>query len=99
MGSSPTLVILLTILYKVLLPFFEHLHMVSPTIINAIEHTTYRQDGRVVLGADLRRRSLYWRGFESQSCHFVEITIKSLVSLIFEHLHMACSTIIHRIDH
>ena len=56
--------------------------MVSSTIINAIKHTTYRQDGRVVLDASLRRWSLYWRGFESQSRHFVDITIQSIVPFI-----------------
>ncbi len=33
---------------------FEHLHMVSSTIIHAIDHKTYRQDGRGVWGAGLR---------------------------------------------
>ena len=48
-GLSPTPVILLTLLYKVLFPVFsEHLHIVSFTIIHAIDYTTYRQDGRVV---------------------------------------------------
>ncbi len=56
--------------------------MVSSTIINAIEYITYRQDCRVVLGAGLRRWSLYWRWFDTQLRHFVYITIQSIVSFI-----------------
>ena len=62
--------------------YFEHLKMVSSTIINAVEHTTYRQDGRVVGGAGLRRLSLWWFWFESHSCHFVDIPIQSIVFCI-----------------
>ncbi len=36
-GSSPTPVILLTLLYKELFPLYEHLHMVCSTILNAID--------------------------------------------------------------
>ena len=56
--------------------------MVLSTIIHAIDHTTYRQDGRVVFGAGLRHQSLQWRGFVSHSCYFVEIPIQSIVSCI-----------------
>ena len=80
--SSPFPVILLTFLYKVLFPVFEHIHMVSSTTIHAIDFTTYRQDGRVVYSAGLRHQSLRWRGFKSHSCHYVDITIQSIVSCI-----------------
>ena len=60
--------------------YFEHLHMVSTTIIHAIDYTTYRQDGQVVYSAGLRKQSLWLRWFESHSCHFVDIPIQSIVS-------------------
>ena len=98
-GSSPTPVIFWHSYTMYCFLYFEHLHMVSPTTIHAIDHKRYRQDGRVVWGAGLKSRSLRWRGLESQSLHFVDITIQSIDSLIFEHLHMSCSTIIHGFDH
>ena len=61
---------------------FEHLHMVSSTIIHAIEHTTNRQNGAVVYVSGLRHQSFLWRGFESNSCHFDDILTQSIVSFI-----------------
>ena len=62
--------------------YFEHMHIVYSTIIHAIDHKKYRQDGRVVWGAGLRHQSLRWCGFEFHSCHFVDIPIQSIVSFI-----------------
>ena len=80
--SSPTPVILLTSQKKFYFIYFEHLHIVSSTIIHAIDNKTYRQDGRVVLGGGLRDVSLRWRGFESHSWNFVDVAIQSIVSYI-----------------
>ena len=62
--------------------YFKHLHMVSSTIIHAIDFKTYRQDGRVVWGASLMHQSLWLRGFESHICHSVNIPLQSIVSFI-----------------
>ncbi len=67
---------------KYCFPYFDHLHMVSSTIIDAIDLKTYRQDGRVEWGAYLRHQSLRWRGVESYSCHFVDIPKWNLLSFI-----------------
>ena len=52
----------------------------------------------MVYVAGLRHQSLRWRGYESHSCHFVDIPIESYVFLYFEHLHIVSFTIIHAID-
>ena len=56
--------------------------MVSSTIIHAIEHITYRQNGRVVEGDGLRIKSLWLRGFESHSKNLVDIPKESIISFI-----------------
>ena len=67
---------------KYCFPYFKHLHMVSSTIINTIDFKTYRQDGWVEWTAGFRHQSLWWRGFESYHCHFVDIPKESIVSFI-----------------
>ena len=67
---------------KYCFPYFKHLHMVSFTIINTIDLKTYRQDGWVEWTAGFRHQSLWWRGFESYHCHFVDIPKESIVSFI-----------------
>ena len=47
-GSRPTPVILLTSYTKYCFLYFENMQMVSFTIIHAIDHKTYKQDGRLV---------------------------------------------------
>ena len=56
--------------------------MVSSTIIHAIEHITYRQNGRVVEGDGLRINSLWLCGFESHSKNIVDIPKESIISFI-----------------
>ena len=56
--------------------------MVSSTIIHPNDQKAYRQDGRVVYGAGLGHQSLWWHGLESNSSHFVNIAIQSIVSFI-----------------
>ena len=56
--------------------------MVSSTNINAIDLKTYRQNGLVEWTTGFRHKSLRWRGFESYYCQFVDILIRSIVSLI-----------------
>ncbi len=63
--------------------YFEHLHMVSSTIIYATDLITYRKDGRIVLAACLRNQSFRWCEFEYHSCHFVDIAIQRIVSFIW----------------
>ncbi len=43
---------------KCCLLYFEHLHMVSSTVIHAFDHQTYRQDDQVIWGAGIRHQSL-----------------------------------------
>lgn len=62
--------------------YFEHLHMVSSTIILPNEKKAHRQDDRMVYGAGLGHQSLCWHGLESNSSHFVNIAIQSIVSFI-----------------
>ncbi len=50
---------------KYCFPSFEHLHMVSSTIIDGIDLKTYRHDGWVQWGAGFTHHSLQWRGFKS----------------------------------
>ncbi len=52
--------------------------MVTSTIIHAIDLKTYRQDGGVVLGADLRPHILRWSWFALLSSHFVNIPKQSI---------------------
>ena len=56
--------------------------MVSFTIINTIDLKTYRQDGWVVWTAGFRHQSLWSRRFEFYHCHFVDLSIQSIVSFI-----------------
>ncbi len=53
-----------------------------PIYVHAINNTTYSEGCQVVLGAGFSHQSLCWRGFESHSCHFVDVPIKSIVSFI-----------------
>ncbi len=62
--------------------YFEHLHMVSFTIIHAIEHLTYRQDGGVERGTCLTYQSVRLCWFKTYSYHFVEIPKEGIVSII-----------------
>ena len=78
--------------------YIEHLQMVSSTIIHAIDHTTYRQDGRVVWGAGLRHQELWWCGFQAYSSQYYDIPIQSIVSFILN----TCTWYLlpfHGIDH
>ncbi len=67
---------------KYFLLYFEDLHMVSSTIINAIDHKTCRQNGWVVYVTCLRPQPLLWRGLESHSCRVDDIPIQNIVSFI-----------------
>ena len=73
--------------------------MVSFTTIHAVDHKTYKHDGRVLWGTGLNHKSFRWHGLETHSCHSADIPKQSIVSLCLEHLHMVSSIIIHAIDH
>ena len=62
--------------------YFEHLQLVSSTLIHAIDNTTYRQNGWVVYVAGLRLQSLLLRGFKTNSYHLCWHPIQNIVSLI-----------------
>ncbi len=53
---------------KYCFPYFEHLHMVSLTIIHSIDLKIYREDDQVEWGAGFRHQSFRWCGFESYFC-------------------------------
>ncbi len=82
MSSSPTSIILLTSLYKVLFPLFwtpaRGIYYHHPCYWSNI----YRQNGWVVYVAGLRHQSRLWLGFKSNSCHFIDIPKESIVSCI-----------------
>ena len=98
-GSSPTPVIFWHSYTMYCFLYFEHLHMVSPTTIHAIDHKRYRQDGRVVWGVGIRAldTSMAWVRVPFLSlCWY---PIQSIVSFILKNRHMVSSTIIYAIDH
>ncbi len=80
--QDPFLSFMLTSYTKNCFLYFQYLHMVSFSIIHAIDLKTYRQDGREDWGAGFRHQSLQWHGFESYSCHFANIPKESIVSII-----------------
>ena len=79
--------------------YFEHLQMVSSTMIHAIDLKTYRQDGRVVWGAGLK----HWCKAPVTSVALVRVDLQSFCwhcctkycFLYFKHFQMVSPTIMN----